>query len=184
MPCRHPPLPRLWLMTDERMGDALLPTLTALPKGAGVIFRQYATSAPARQRLFDQVKKIAKRRRLLLVCAGKKLKGARRAHGRKRGAFSAPAHSVRERIAAERVGVSLVFISPVFPTRSHPGAADLGRVRLGLIARNAAIPIIALGGLTAKRARSLAGFGIYGWAAIDGLTRNASPKPKFERIKT
>ncbi len=177
---RQSPLPRnhpkLWLMTDARFGDALLPSIAALPTGAGIIFRHYDRSLTERQALFDAVRVIARRRRLLLVCAGPRLKGARLFHGRRTGDFTAPAHSIAERIAAERRGAALVFYSPIFATRSHPGASQLGRVRFGLAVRSAKAPIIALGGMTPKRARSLEGLGAYGWAGIDGLMISTKAK--------
>ena len=166
MPKRHSrPLPRLWLMTDERMGDALLPSIRRLPKGAGVIFRHYTLPPAERAALFDQVERVARARRLMLVLPGK-FGG----HGRYRGALTAPVHSIPERIAAERNGARLIFVSPVFPTTSHPGSRALGRVGFGRIIRGSAVPVIALGGMTPRRARSLGAFGIYGWAAITSLT--------------
>ncbi len=169
------PLARLWLMTDERMGDGLLPSLEALPKGSGVIFRHYSLAAKSRRRLFEAVRLIAKKHRLTLILAGSP-KAARAwraagAHGKQFGTISAPVHSIPERIAAERAGVRIILLSPAFSTNSHKGKASLGRVRFGQIAHGARVPVIALGGMTHKRARSLSAFGIYGWAAIDGLTR-------------
>jgi thiamine-phosphate pyrophosphorylase len=180
MPTRHPRLPRIWLMTDERQGDGLWSALERLPHGSGVIFRHHATPCAERRLLFEAVRRIARRRRLTLILAGPaRLAIGWRAdgvHGRRpRGLPSrrliqtAPAHDRRERVAAERNGADLVLLSPVFSTRSHPGARPLGRVRFGLIADQATRPIIALGGMTAGRARSLANMGIYGWAAIDAL---------------
>jgi thiamine-phosphate pyrophosphorylase len=167
MHARHPSnLPRLWLMTDERMGDGVLATVATLPKGAGVVFRHYSQARNERQALFDEVLRIAKRRRLMLVTAGEPLKGARLRHH----AFTMPVHSLPERIAAERTGSALLFVSPVYPTRSHPGARALGRVKLGLLIRGAKLPIIALGGMTHRRAAALGAFNIHGWAGIDGLT--------------
>ena len=163
MPKRHA-LPTLWLMTDERMGDRLFPALRRLPRGSGVVFRHYGLPRPERQALFERVERIARARRLMLLVGGLD-------HGRHRGAVSAPVHSLPERIAAERAGAQLLFVSPVFPTRSHPGARALGRVRFGLLVRGARVPVIALGGMTREGARSLSAFGIHGWAAIDGLTR-------------
>ena len=166
MPKHHSrPLPRLWLMTDERMGDALLPSIGRLPKGAGIIFRHYSLPPVERAALFDAVKRLARARRLMLV-----FRGRHGGHGRHRGALTAPVHSIPERIAAERNGARLIFVSPVFPTRSHPGARALGRIGFGQIIRGSAVPVIALGGMTAKRARSLRAFRIYGWAAITSLT--------------
>jgi len=60
-----------------------------------------------------------------------------------------------------------VFVSPVFATRSHPGARALGPIRFALMVRGLPIPVIALGGMTAKRARRLQLLGASGWAAID-----------------
>lgn len=157
------PLPRLWLMTDERMGDALFPALRRLPRGSGIIFRHYGLPPAERRALFARVERIARARRLMLVIGGIE-------HGRHRGAITAPVHSVRERIEAERVGVELLFVSPVFPTASHPGARALGRIGFGQVIRGARAPVIALGGMTRAKARSLRPFGIHGWAAIDGLT--------------
>lgn len=164
-------------MTDERMGDALWPSLAALPKGSGVVFRHYDSAD--RKALFNAVQRIAKARRLVLVVAGpQRLAKAWRAdgsHGRtayhSQHLRTVPVHNQRERIAAERTGADLIFVSPVFGTRSHAGAKGLGLVRFGLLARDAKVPVIALGGMTKTRAKSLRGLGIYGWAAIDALTR-------------
>ncbi len=174
MPKGHLPLPRLWLMTDERMGARLIPSLLALPKGSGVIFRHYSLPASERRILFRAVRTVARRRRLFLLLAGPprlaRAWGARGAHGQVEGCISSPVHSVPQRIAAERRGARLLLISPLFETQSHIGRSALGRCRFGLISRNAQQPVVALGGLTRKKAQSLKQFGIYGWAAIDALT--------------
>jgi thiamine-phosphate pyrophosphorylase len=169
-------LPRLWLMTDEKMGDALLPSIAALPKGSGVIFRHYSLAPTERRALFGEVRKIARRRRLVLILAGPAKRaqawGADGSHGRGRGCGirTAPVHNIRERIEAERNGADLLFISPVFATTSHVGRSGLGTLRFGFIVKGAKQPVIALGGLNVDRARRLNELGIYGWAGIDGLT--------------
>ena len=168
MPRRHP-LPQRWLMTDERLGEALPSIVAKLPRGSGIVFRHHATPAGERRRKFAQVRRIARARRLILLVAGPYLPGGDGLHGRKalrgRGLATRPVHSIRERIAAERAGVDAIFVSPVFATRSHPGAPALGRVRFQRLIHGARVPIIALGGMTAARARTLSG--IAGWAAID-----------------
>jgi thiamine-phosphate pyrophosphorylase len=169
MPKRHShrqatALPRLWLMTDERMGEALILAIERLPRGSGVIFRHYGLSSAARLALFDRIRRIARARRLTLLSGGR---GGE--HGRHVGALTLPVHSLRERIAAERVGARLIFVSPVFPTASHPDGRALGRVRFGLLVGGSKVPVIALGGMTRKKARSLSAFKIYGWAAISSL---------------
>jgi len=169
------PLPRLWLMTDERMGESLWTALARLPRGSGVIFRHYATRD--RRALFESVRMIARRRRLVLVLAGTPLQAAAwradGAHGRsphRRAARpllrTAPAHDARELAAAR---AHAVLLSPVFATRSHADARPLGRLRFAMLARRAMQPVIALGGMDARRFRRLEPLGAYGWAAIDAL---------------
>jgi thiamine-phosphate pyrophosphorylase len=167
-------------MTDERMGAALLPSIAALPKASGVVFRHYSLLPDERRALFARVRKIARKRRLVLILAGSpKLACAWKAdgiHGRARGwvgavasVHTAPVHNVREVKAAERNGADLLFASPLFATKSHKGKAGLGRVRFGMLIAGAKRPIIALGGMNPMRARSLSMFQIYGWAGIDAL---------------
>lgn len=161
---RRQPLPRLWLMTDERQGERLWAALERLPRGAGVVFRHYSLDRRERRQLFERVRRVARRRRLFLLAAG----GLRAdgSHGGGGGGLrSASAHNLRELKAAERRGAQLVFLSPAFATRSHPHARALGPIQFGLIARHARVPIIALGGMDALKARRLPH--IYGWAGID-----------------
>src|SRR5690606_35566678 len=56
---RHPnrPLPRRWLMTDERQGETLWAALDRLPRGAGVIVRHYSLPMRARRRLFARFRR-------------------------------------------------------------------------------------------------------------------------------
>lgn len=167
---RCQPLPRLWLMTDERQGEGLWQALEALPSGSGVVFRHYSLAPHERKSVFARLRALANRKRLLLVAAGPQLLGADGTHGRHprkpgKQLKTAPVHGLREIRAAEAAGAMLLFLSPVFPTRSHPGAKPLGRVRFAALARQTKLPVIALGGMDERRARSLVG--AYGWAAID-----------------
>jgi thiamine-phosphate pyrophosphorylase len=175
---RRQPLPRLWLMTDERQGEGLWAALERLPRGAGIVFRHYGLAPAERRSLFARVRRIARKKGLVLLSAGGRLPGADGVHGSRgrSGLRSASAHSVVELKTAERRGADFAFLSPVFPTRSHPGAPALGRVRFGLIARHARIPIIALGGVDAKRGARLRVLGAYGWAAIDAWASDQKRK--------
>ncbi len=177
------PLPRLWLMTDERLGDALWTALHRLPRRSGIVFRHYSLPRGERRLLFEQVRAVARRRGHLLLLAGdaRTARGWRAdgSHGRGRGAGlrTSPAHSLREVRAAERAGAALLFVSPVFETRSHPNTPPLGRTGFHLLAAATQLPVIALGGMDAQRARGL--HGIYGWAAIAAWSdqkRNAVPR--------
>jgi thiamine-phosphate pyrophosphorylase len=165
MPRRHP-LPRLWLMTDERLGDRLWDALDRLPPGAGIVFRHYSLAAEQRQALFDVVRRRAPG--AWLVSAGGFLRGADGVHNaRGPGLRTASAHNLRELRRAERRGADLVFLSPVYPTRSHPGATPLGPRRFARLASQTRLPAIALGGMDEERFRSLRG--AYGRAGIDAF---------------
>jgi thiamine-phosphate pyrophosphorylase len=169
---RRQPLPRLWLMTDERLGEELWDALERLPRRSGVVFRHYGLAEGERRALFARILGVARRRALLAVAAGPPLPGAHGTHNRRGpGIRTASAHDLRELRAAERSGADLVFLSPVFPTRSHPGAATLGVAGFERLARRARVPVVALGGMDAKRAALLRS--AYGWAAIDAFS--ASP---------
>lgn len=168
---RHPShakeLPRRWLMTDPRLGDALWEALAALPRGAGIVLRHYELPLAERRLLFARVQRIARRRGLTLVVAGEQRLGLAPSHGRHRGALTAPVHSRREAIAAIHDGARLLFVSPVRRTRSHPGARTLGPVRLGLLIRGLDVPVIALGGMNEHHWRALRRLGVHGWSGID-----------------
>lgn len=159
-------LPRRWLMTDERMGGALLAAVTRLPEDAGIVFRHHSLAAEARRHLFEKVR--AAHSGLLLLGGSAELArtwGADGSHGRHSGATTAPAHDLAEIRAAEAAGAALVFLSPVFATRSHPDAPSLGPDGFAALARRTQLPVIALGGMNEKRAEGLAD--AYGWAGID-----------------
>jgi len=178
---RRQPLPRLWMMTDERQGDGLFDAVKRLPKGAGLVFRHYSLSYRTRRRLFARVMAAARRRRIVVIVGGEpqlaKAWGADGSHGPGGKAShgllrTAPVHNVKELRAAERAGADLVFASPVFPTRSHSDAQTLGPTGLGLILRTAHVPVVALGGMNPKHAARLRGLNIYGWAAIDAWSED------------
>jgi thiamine-phosphate pyrophosphorylase len=171
-------------MTDERQSDAIWLALEQIPRGSGIVFRHYSLPPARRRALFARVWRIARRRRLVLVLAGEK-RTARvwqadgRHGGNQRRAHllqTISVHNLREIREAERYGADLLFLSPVFPTRSHPGARPLGRCRFGLLARSTKLPVVALGGMDADRARHVPN--AYGWAAIDAWSRTAAQKRK------
>ena len=149
-------LPHLWLISDARNDAGLERALAALPRGSGLIYRHYHLAGPERFARFRELQRIA-------------TYGAPRSLSpRRRGLIHlATAHDLREIGLARRLGADAALLSPVFPTRSHPGGAVLGSVRFRLLARQARLPVIALGGMTGAKARAL---GWRSWAAIDGLS--------------
>lgn len=167
------PLPRAWLVTDERQGDGLLPAVERLPFGSGILFRHYLLAEAERRALFMEIRAIARPRAHLLLLAGSpalsRRWGADGWHGKGRGAglHSASVHDLSEMSAAERAGASILFVSPVYPTRSHPGGATLGASAFARLARRTDLPVIALGGVNRENAPRLMALGAYGWAAVD-----------------
>lgn len=153
--------------------------LAALPRGSGLIYRHYHLGGPKRLARFRALRRAAKARGHCVVLADSALTarewGADGIYGAPRSLWPrraglvhlATAHSVAELGLAARLGADAALLSPVFATRSHPGGGTLGAVRFRLLARQAALPVIALGGMSAPRARAL---GWPRWAAIDGLS--------------
>ena len=158
MTARQPALPRVWLVTDARNDAALERAIARLPRGSGVIFRHYHLAPEAGARRLAEVRRWCRRYGHRLEVAGE---------GYGAGRALATAHSLREIGRANRRGAEAIILSPVHPTRSHAEAKPLGRARFLLLARRARAPVIALGGMTARRFRGLP---VHGWAAIDGLS--------------
>ena len=170
-------IPSIWLMTDERVSEAdLLRAIARLPHGSAVVLRHYSLAEDARRALFAQVRRAARRRHARVLLAGDarlaRAWGADGHHGRApggNGLHSAPVHDHRELVRAWRAGADVVLISPLFATRSHPGARPLGAFRFAALARQARVPVIALGGVRPRHAALVRRLGASGYAAIDGL---------------
>lgn len=173
-------LPVLVLMTDEARLKDPLAAARALPKGSMVIVR--SRDAARRRNLALALREIARVRGLFLLIAGDvelaarigadgvhlpetRIGEAAAIRARHKMLVTAAAHSLT---ALRRANyVDALILSAVFPTASHPGRAALGAVRANLMVRQAPVPVYALGGITAKNARLLAGF--CGIAAIGAL---------------
>lgn len=172
-------LPALWLISDARNDAGLERALARLPRGSGLIFRHYHLDGPKRLARFRALRRIANARGHMVVLADSALTarewgadgiyGAPRALWPRRAGllYLATAHDLTELGLAARLGADAALLSPVFATRSHPGGRVLGAVRFRLLARQSRLPVIALGGMTAARARTLCW---PRWAAIDGLS--------------
>ena len=94
------------------------------------------------------------------------------------------AHSAAQALVAQRAGADYVTFSPVFATRSHPGAEPAGIDALRRCAEAVRIPVLALGGMTAPRARIARAVGASGAAAIASLLFAYDPTvtvPRFLR---
>lgn len=175
---RYPSLPLIWLVSDKRNDAVLERILFSLPRRSGLIFRHYHLPPAERRARFETLRRIARPRRHLMILAGTPREAAQ---WRADGCYGAPAraqaklaqgrgirlltaHSFRE--IGRAAQADAILLSPVFPTHSHPGALVLGPIRFRLLARMAQAPVIALGGMTDRRAAKLG----TAWAAIDGLS--------------
>jgi thiamine-phosphate pyrophosphorylase len=163
-------------MTDERMGDRLWSAIDRLGSNeSGVVFRHYATEPDVRASLARRVAYICHRRNLGLAIARDlelaRLLDAALVHNPREPvselSFSRSVHSIEEAERARSDGAALVFVSPVHATSSHPGHKPLGEPLALEIARTAAAPAIALGGMNAQNFATLERNGFYGWAGID-----------------
>ncbi len=79
------------------------------------------------------------------------------------------AHSATQARAAAKAGAAYVTFSPVFATRTHPETTPSGLDPLGLAARTAGVPVLALGGITPPRARLARMVGAHGVAVLSAL---------------
>ncbi|MEE9281629.1 MAG: thiamine phosphate synthase [Myxococcota bacterium] len=79
------------------------------------------------------------------------------------------AHSGAEGRRAAAAGASYVTLSPIYETDSKPGVAGRGCSWLEREAREAGLPVLALGGLTPQRTRDVLGAGAWGVAAISAI---------------
>ena len=172
---KQPPAPVL-VVDRARLADPLA-AARRLPAGACVLLRDYdAADRPAFARALAA---LCRRRRLWFLVAGDRrlamalgaglhMPEAQARRGGVRGPrwLTAAAHGRAGLVRAARAGACAALLSPVFPTASHPGAPTLGPVRFAGLVRASPLPVYALGGIDARRARRLAGTGACGLAGV------------------
>lgn len=146
-------LPQQWLVTDERMAEDPASVAARLPRGSGILFRHHGLAPRERRRLLRRLRRIAAARNLTLVDEASGL--------------AARVHDSGEVRRARLAGARLLLVSPLFATRSHPGNRPLPRMRAAALARLAAGPVLALGGMNARRFARVKPLGFAGWAGID-----------------
>lgn len=205
---RHPPsvtrplkLPLAWLFSDERLSIGVAALAARLPPGSGVVLRHDSLAPGVRWRLMRRLARIARARKLVVLLADAPATARRwgadgvhlRQHRSARAAqahrlnliLTMPVHDGADARRARRARAAGAFVSPLHSTRSHPGAAGLGRAAWLRLARLAGGQAIALGGMTAARARELrrASGLTPGWAAIDAWQEKAANRPKRQKRK-
>lgn len=161
---RRQSLPQQWLITDPRIGGELIDAVCRLPPGSGIIFRHDQLRAGERAILLARVRRLAMSRRLLVI--------------EERDGGAARVHDAREVRQARLGGARILLLSPMFPTRSHPEAPALPRMRAAALARLAGQPLLALGGMDARRFARVRALGFDGWAGIDAWLQKRKPPPE------
>ena len=84
--------------------------------------------------------------------------------------------------AASEGGADFVTLSPVFPTESKPGAPALGIGAFAALAEESALPVFALGGVTARNASSCIAAGAFGVAVCGDILRADDPALATRRL--
>ncbi len=170
-------LPKLWLLSDERNDARLKAAIGRLPHGSGFVFRHYHLGPEARAARFAELLHLLREAKHWVILSDNSETAEKWGADGVYGPFSrmppagmkwiATAHDENEMVDADRGAADGIMLSPVFPTRSHPGGKVLGIEEFHRLARASATPVIALGGMTAERAKEL---DWSRWAAIDGLS--------------
>jgi thiamine-phosphate pyrophosphorylase len=164
-------LPLIWLLSDARNDAGLEAALRALPERSGFVFRHYHLDPSERRRRFEELAAIARECGHVVVLSGEGDWGADGHYGApgclRGGLRLATAHDGEEIEAAIEAKADGIFLSPVFPTASHPNGVTLGAMGFSVLAQRSPVPVIALGGMNAERAREL---NWPRWGGIDGLS--------------
>jgi thiamine-phosphate pyrophosphorylase len=85
-------------------------------------------------------------------------------------------HGFIEIVRAAQMGADYVTLSPIFPSSSKPGYGPaLGPLALGEVAREVAIPVLALGGITPENLPRCLEAGAAGAAVIGAVMAAANP---------
>jgi 8-oxo-dGTP diphosphatase len=81
---------------------------------------------------------------------------------------AASCHDAVELRAAETLGADFAVLGPVKPTPTHPDASTLGWNGFEQTARNAAVPVYALGGINPDEMKTAWSHGAHGIAMLRG----------------
>ena len=196
------PIPCLTLITDRRLCERLsLGEAVARAVGGGinvVQLREKDLAAAELVPLADHLRAITRDKALLIVNSRLDvalLCGADGVHLPERGPSVAATrrlagdgliigrsvHSAEEAVKAEEEGADYVQVGAIFPTRSHPGPpAGLGL--LESVAARVSIPIVAVGGITARNVGEVMQAGARGAAVISAILGSPSPGAAARRL--
>jgi thiamine-phosphate pyrophosphorylase len=196
------PSPCLTLITDRRLCRGLsLEEAVARAVGGGVDvvqLREKDLSAAQLVPLADRLRAITQGKALLIVNGRldvAQVCGADGVHLPERGASVAATrrlagdgfiigrsvHSVEEAVKAQDEGADYVQVGAIFPTRSHPGP-PAGLTLLERVVATLAIPVLAVGGITADNVGQVMQAGAAGAAVISAVLASPSPAAAARRL--
>ncbi|MEQ1817846.1 MAG: thiamine phosphate synthase [Terricaulis sp.] len=174
-------VPSLYFFTDPVRTPDPVAVARRLPRGTAVVYRHFG--AADRVQVARRLATLCRSRGLvLLIGADTELAEACGADGvhwperlmpRERGvAFrivTAAAHDAMAVARASASGLDACVLSPIFPSSSASAQTELGLFSASQIVRTSSIPVIALGGVTARNVTRLSGRGFAGVAAVDAF---------------
>lgn len=185
-----PDLPPLLFFTDPERTPRPWEIAARLPAGSGVVFRAFG-AADARDTGLRLREATCRCDGLLLVGLDAELAeaiGADGVHLPERALHQAPALSASrpawritgavhsEAALAAAPNLDAAVLSPVFAAGGASGEKPaLGIAEFSRLARSAAIPVYALGGIDAGNARSLLDSGAYGIAGVSAIRDALEP---------
>ena len=196
------PIPCLTLITDRRLCERLsLEEAVARAVGGGinvVQLREKDLAAAELVPLADHLRAITRDKALLIVNSHLDvalLCGADGVHLPEKGPSVAATrrlagdgliigrsvHSAEEAVKAEEEGADYVQVGAIFPTRSHPGP-PAGPGLVESVAARVTIPIVAVGGITARNVGEVMQAGARGAAVISAILGSPSPGAAARRL--
>jgi len=197
------PIPCLALIIDRRLCQGLSlgeAVARAVASGVNVVqLREKDLAAAQLVPLADRLRAITQGKALLIVNSRLDvalLCGADGVHLPERGPSVAATrrlagdgfiigrsvHSAEEAVKAQEEGADYVQVGAIFPTRSHPGLPAAGLALLKGVAARVAIPIVAVGGITAENVGQVMQAGARGAAVISAVLGSPSPGAAARRL--
>ena len=93
-------------------------------------------------------------------------------------------HAPEEALQAMQLGATYIIVGHVFPTACKPDSQPVGTAVLQNICQQAAVPIMALGGITPQTVSSLKGLPIAGIAAMSGFMTASNIESYISSLKS
>lgn len=92
-------------------------------------------------------------------------------------------HSLGQAQNAQLQHADFVLFGNVYETESHPGKSGEGLDALAHVVKNIAIPVIAIGGITAERVDDVLAAGASGVAVIRAISRAGDPEAAARSLR-